>query len=96
MAGRVGIRELRQELSRALRRVRAGETLEVTDRGRTIARIVPVEGVSPKLADLIGAGKVRPPTVRGPLPAPLREQSRMTSEEAVDLLRDEDRPRPMD
>jgi prevent-host-death family protein len=34
---RVGVRELRREASAILRRVAAGETMEVTDRGRPVA-----------------------------------------------------------
>lgn len=34
---RVGVRELRQNASELLRRVAAGETIEVTDRGRPAA-----------------------------------------------------------
>jgi prevent-host-death family protein len=37
----VGVRELRNHLSRYLKKVRAGEELEVADRGRVIARVVP-------------------------------------------------------
>jgi prevent-host-death family protein len=37
---RVGIRELRREASAVLRRVAAGETVEVTDRGRPVAVLV--------------------------------------------------------
>jgi prevent-host-death family protein len=36
-----GIRELRQNLSRYLERVKAGETIEVTDRGKVVAALVP-------------------------------------------------------
>ena len=39
----VGIRELKAHLSRHLKRVRAGVRLAVTERGRTIATISPVE-----------------------------------------------------
>jgi prevent-host-death family protein len=39
---RVGIRELRQHASAVIRRVVAGESLEVTDRGRAVARIIPL------------------------------------------------------
>ena len=39
----VGIRELKTHLSRHLKRVRAGARLMVTDRGRSIATINPVE-----------------------------------------------------
>ena len=38
----IGIRELRQHASRYLREVQDGETIEVTDRGRPVARLVPV------------------------------------------------------
>ena len=40
----VGIRELRGQLSDYLARVRKGDELVITDRGRAIARIVPIEG----------------------------------------------------
>ena len=39
----VGIRELKTHLSRYLKRVRSGARLLVTERGRTIATISPVE-----------------------------------------------------
>ena len=39
----VGIRELKNHLSRHLKRVRSGARLVVTERGRSIATISPVE-----------------------------------------------------
>lgn len=39
----VGIRELRSRLSAYLRRIKAGETVLITDRGKPVGRIVPVE-----------------------------------------------------
>jgi len=42
MSTRVGIRELRQQASAVLRRVVQGETIEVTNHGHPIARIVPL------------------------------------------------------
>jgi prevent-host-death family protein len=38
---KVGVRELRQNLSRHLTRVKAGESLVVTERGREVALLVP-------------------------------------------------------
>ena len=38
---RIGLRELRQNASRYIARVMRGETVEVTQRGRLVARIVP-------------------------------------------------------
>ncbi|HEY8828891.1 MAG TPA: type II toxin-antitoxin system prevent-host-death family antitoxin [Jatrophihabitantaceae bacterium] len=50
---RIGVRELRQHASRYLARVAAGETLEVTDRGRPVARLgpVPVDSWDQMIAD---------------------------------------------
>lgn len=42
MGHTVGIRELRQQASAVLRRVVAGEVIDVTDHGHPIARIVPL------------------------------------------------------
>jgi prevent-host-death family protein len=39
---RIGIRELQQHASSWIRRAAAGETLEVTDRGRPVARLTPL------------------------------------------------------
>lgn len=37
----VGVRELRQNLSKYLERVKAGEDLVVTERGQEVARLIP-------------------------------------------------------
>jgi prevent-host-death family protein len=42
----VGIRELRQRASEVLRRVEAGESIEVTDRGRPVAVLAPLPATS--------------------------------------------------
>lgn len=52
----IGVRELRQQASRYLVRVRGGETFEVTDRGRPVARLVPI--VADAWADMVASGKV--------------------------------------
>jgi prevent-host-death family protein len=57
----MGIRELRQNLSHALRRAEGGETIEVTRDGEPIALIVPVPKGS-KLERLLAEGRVRPPS----------------------------------
>jgi len=44
---RVGIRELKQHASSVSRRVANGESVEVTDRGRPVARIVPIQEAEP-------------------------------------------------
>ena len=55
---RIGVRELRQNASRYLDRVARGESLEVTDRGRPVARLVPI--TSDAWADMIASGQVTP------------------------------------
>jgi prevent-host-death family protein len=55
---RIGVRELRQHASRYLERVARGESLEVTDRGRPVARLVPVP--EDRWADMVATGKVSP------------------------------------
>ena len=55
----VGVRELKQNASAVLRRVKAGETIEVTDRGQPVARLVPIRPVS-KLDQLVAEGKATP------------------------------------
>ena len=59
MASEVGIRELRADLSRWLKRVRDGEEVLVTERGNPVARIVPVTGHR-RLDELIAQGRVTP------------------------------------
>lgn len=53
----VGVRELRQRASELLRRVAAGETIEVTDRGRPVALLTPLPEAGP-LERLRAAGEV--------------------------------------
>jgi prevent-host-death family protein len=60
---KVGVRELRDGLSRHLAAVRSGKTVTVTDHGQPIARIVPV-GAPTALERLIAEGRVTPATRR--------------------------------
>lgn len=67
----VGVRELRQRASELLRRVEAGETIEVTDRGRPVALLGPLPGRDP-LEQLRAAGEVISATASlDDLPPPL-------------------------
>jgi prevent-host-death family protein len=68
----VGVRELRQRASDLLRQVEAGETVEITDRGRPVALLTPLPGGGP-LAQLRSQGEVvaarsRPNELPDPLP----------------------------
>jgi prevent-host-death family protein len=55
----VGLRDLRHHTSEVLARVRHGETVDVTEHGRLIARIVPVgeREPAPVLARLVASGR---------------------------------------
>lgn len=67
----VGVRELRDSLSRHLAQVRSGRTVTVTDHGQPIARIVPV-GCPTRLEQLIAEGRVSPARQRKhPAPEPV-------------------------
>lgn len=57
------MRELRQYASRYLARVAAGESVEITDRGRPVALLVPPMGDS--WSDLIASGRVLAPEEDG-------------------------------
>ena len=74
----IGVRELKSHLSAYLRRVKAGETVVITERGKPVGRIMPLEdSVEETLRRLGEAGvlawsgrKLEPsrpaaPTVRG-------------------------------
>ena len=88
---RVGIRELRQNLSVYLRRVQAGETLEVTEHGQPVARLTPTPEVdiSP-LQRLIAEGRAIPPQRdHRTLPHPAKVAGRQISEILLEM-RDEE------
>jgi prevent-host-death family protein len=87
----VGVRELRQRASELLRRVEAGETIEVTDRGRAVAVLAPLPESGP-LERLRAAGDVVP--ARGtvddlPAPLPLPKGKTAPSLNLARLRRDE-------
>jgi prevent-host-death family protein len=68
----IGVRELRQNASQYLDRVRAGETIEVSVRGRVVAKLVPA--LHHPWDELVAAGRVRrangaPLGAVGPIPA---------------------------
>lgn len=57
----VGIRELKNGLSRYIDLVRSGEVVIVTDRGRPVARLSSVDASQDRLAELVAAGIVKAP-----------------------------------
>jgi prevent-host-death family protein len=85
MPERMGIRELRDSLTATIRRVRAGETIEVTHHGIPIAVLSPVPG--DRIGRLVAAGDVTPGR---PLDAPLRRHP-VTGEQSASAAIEADR-----
>lgn len=89
---RIGIRELRQKASEYLRRVEAGETIEVTDRGRPIALLTPIPA-APPIERLRASGEITGPSGSlTDLPTPLRLKGGQESPSTVlQRLREDER-----
>jgi prevent-host-death family protein len=88
---RVGVRELRQNLSVYLDRVKEGETLVVTEHGHPVAQLVPNPPERLSIVDrLIAEGRITPAKGnRRNLPPPPRIPGRPLSE-ILQEMRDED------
>lgn len=84
MASSVGVRELRQNLSRYLERVKLGESLVVTERGTEVARITPSGARHGVLARLIAERGASIP--QGDLLADLGEPHRADGLSTADVL----------
>lgn len=90
-AARVGVRELRQNLSVYLERVKAGESLEVTDHGRPVANLEPIRPRALVGLELLEAEGLitHPRSDHRPLPMPPSIPGRPLSE-ILQEMRDED------
>lgn len=66
----VTVSELTQQADTVLDRVKAGESLEITEYGRTVARILPAVPATgaPLLDRLIAQGRAIAAVNRGPIP----------------------------
>lgn len=82
---RIGVRELRQHASRYLARVKAGETVEVTERGRLVALLVPPGPAEGPRDQLIAEGRLVPASA--PWNPPPRRRATRPSGEILDELR---------
>jgi prevent-host-death family protein len=72
----VSVTELNQQTARVLERVKSGESVEITEHGRSVARLVPAAPTTgvPALDRLIAQGRAVPATAPGPIPpTPPRE-----------------------
>ena len=91
------MRQLNQDTAGVLARVERGESLEITSRGRPIARLVPAtpRGLD-ELDDLIAAGRVVPATISAPFVLPEQAADADADADAdagalLSALRDEER-----
>lgn len=88
VATSVGVRELKNHLSRYLERVRGGEEIVVTDRGKPVARLTSVDASTDRVADLVASGVVQAPSTK----SRRRPRSRIVAEGTVsDLVADQRR-----
>ena len=83
---RIGIRELRQHASRYLERVKAGEVVEVTERGKLVALLVSPTPAVTSRDRLIVSGRLIP--ARGALQLPTRRHVARTENTASQELSD--------
>lgn len=89
---RVGVRELRQNLSVYLERIIAGERFEVTDRGLVVAMLIPVPPAATLAERLVADGRAMPatrdgrglPPLRGKIPAGLGKRLQRALQESRD------------
>ncbi len=84
----VGIRELRLNLSRYVTRVKDGSEVIVTEHGRPVARLGPVESGEAKRARLIREGRLtparRPKSTMLPPPVPLIGEGPLVSDTVLE------------
>jgi prevent-host-death family protein len=87
----VGVRELRQNLSVYLERIKRGEPLTVTDRGQPVAMLLPLPAATSALERLVASGRAIP--AKGDLtaigPPPGRKSDRASR--LLLAMRDEER-----
>jgi prevent-host-death family protein len=70
---RLGLREANQRFSKAIRAVRAGREVVLTERGHPIAVIKPIKGEDVEettLRAMVDEGLIIPATRKGPMPTP--------------------------
>ena len=90
---RIGVRELRQNASRYLALVKAGETVEVTERGELVALLTPPGAARSTRDRLVSSGRLIPATsptgrVRSPHLVPIAA-GEPTNQELLDAEREE-------
>jgi prevent-host-death family protein len=88
----IGLRELNQNPSKAVARVRAGASIVVTDRGKPVLRMVPETEQPSTLQQMVAAGWARPPVEDG-MPELIADLAPEVASLSDVLLADRDRER---
>ena len=89
---RVGVRELRQNLSVYLDRIKNGEVLTVTEHGLDVALLRPLPPTPDLVGRLVAEGRAKHPTRSlHELPRPLPSKLKKPLSEVVVEMRDEER-----
>ena len=89
---RVGVRELRQNLSIYLERVKRGEILTVTDHGRDVALLRPLPPLTDVVERMAAEGRVtRPTRPLTDLPSPLTVRAKKNASTVLIESRDDER-----
>jgi prevent-host-death family protein len=81
---KVGVRELRQEASTILRRVKDGETIEITEHGKPIAQLSPVSQSS--IENWVAQKLITPAKNPGTLASIKPVKSKTSVKEALDYV----------
>ena len=61
----IGLRELNRNPSKVVSRVRAGESIIVTDRGKPVLKMMPIAEPVGLLAKMVAEGRAHPPARKG-------------------------------
>lgn len=92
---RLGLREANQRFSKAIKAVRAGKEVVLTERGRPIAVIKPIKDEGAQEAALqamTDEGLITPAARKGPMPAPrwrpVKVQGKPLSHTIIDERKD--------
>ena|SRR3989442_10416719 len=89
---KLGLREANQQFSRAIKAVRAGQEVVLTERGRPIAVIKPVkteDAQDATLQAMADEGLIIPAARKGPMPAPRWRPVKMNGKPLSQTIIDE-------
>jgi len=89
---RLGLREANQQFSKAIKAVKAGREVVLTERGKPIAVIKPLpqpKTIEATIRRLEAEGILRPALKRGPMPTPTWKPVRIKGKPLSETIREE-------